>query len=114
MANDKENEVPAGQEQSTIHGSTMGSAASHIAFEKTENPDMLETIPTNVTEAQKEVLKEDLVASLGIDDWQTKEKKIVRTLDMTLLPQLWILYMFVSETGGIWLHIVLTAINRTT
>lgn len=34
------------------------------------------------------------VEALGIPDWEAKQSKIVRTLDMTLLPQLWILYMF--------------------
>lgn len=34
------------------------------------------------------------VASLGLENTEQLEKKIVRRLDMTLLPQLWILYMF--------------------
>ncbi|CAO2651199.1 Nn.00g094960.m01.CDS01 [Neocucurbitaria sp. VM-36] len=93
MANDKAVDVAANQEP-TIHGSTMGATAPHIAVEKASGPDMLETVPTNQTDTAKEILRQDLVASLGISDWQAKEKKIVRTLDMTLLPQLWILYMF--------------------
>jgi hypothetical protein len=36
----------------------------------------------------------DHVASLGLDNARELEKKIVRTLDMTMLPQLWVLYMF--------------------
>ena len=34
------------------------------------------------------------VESLGLEDAPALEKKIVRTLDMTMLPQLWVLYMF--------------------
>lgn len=34
------------------------------------------------------------IEALGDPDWRQKEKKLVRTLDMTLLPMLWILYLF--------------------
>jgi hypothetical protein len=33
-------------------------------------------------------------AELGIPDWEALEKKVVRRLDMTLLPTLWLLYVF--------------------
>jgi MFS family permease len=36
----------------------------------------------------------DPIAALNDPDWKAKEKKLVRTLDMTLLPMLWILYLF--------------------
>lgn len=32
--------------------------------------------------------------ALGIDNWQELEKKVVRRLDMTLMPMLWVLYLF--------------------
>ncbi|KAL0929911.1 major facilitator superfamily transporter [Colletotrichum truncatum] len=32
--------------------------------------------------------------ALGIPDWREQEKKIVRRLDMTLMPMLWVLYLF--------------------
>lgn len=31
--------------------------------------------------------------ALGIPDWRAVEKKVVKRLDMTLLPMLWILYL---------------------
>ncbi|GKT62384.1 LOW QUALITY PROTEIN: major facilitator superfamily transporter [Colletotrichum tofieldiae] len=97
MANDKVPDVPSGQEP-TIHGSTTGAAAPHVASEKANNTDdepaFLENSPTNNSEAFKEAQRVNAIEALGIPDWQAKEKKIVRTLDMTLLPQLWILYMF--------------------
>lgn len=34
------------------------------------------------------------IEALGDPDWEAKEKKLVRTLDFTLLPMLWILYLF--------------------
>lgn len=34
------------------------------------------------------------IEALGIPDWQEKEKLIVRRLDMTLMPMLWVLYLF--------------------
>jgi hypothetical protein len=37
---------------------------------------------------------EDIIESLGIPNWRQLEKKIVRRLDMTLLPTFWILYIF--------------------
>ena len=37
---------------------------------------------------------EDQIDALGIPEWRTLEKKIVRRLDMTLMPCLWTLYLF--------------------
>lgn len=37
---------------------------------------------------------EDQIDALGIPEWRTLEKKIVRRLDMTLMPCLWVLYLF--------------------
>lgn len=88
---------PTNDQVPIIHGSTMGSAAPHVAFEtkkeSIEQPQTLETVPTNLSADEKEIQRHNLVEALGIPDWEAKEKKIVRRLDMTLLPQLWILYM---------------------
>ncbi|KAH6680022.1 major facilitator superfamily transporter [Plectosphaerella plurivora] len=32
--------------------------------------------------------------ALGLENWQELEKKVVRRLDMTLMPMLWVLYLF--------------------
>lgn len=37
---------------------------------------------------------EDAIDALGIPDWKQLEKKLVRRLDMTLMPCLWLLYLF--------------------
>jgi hypothetical protein len=37
---------------------------------------------------------EEAIERLGIENWRELEKKLVRRLDMTLLPTLWILYVF--------------------
>ncbi|GKT52674.1 major facilitator superfamily transporter [Colletotrichum tofieldiae] len=34
------------------------------------------------------------IEALGLEDWQKLEKKLVRRLDMTLMPMLWVLYLF--------------------
>ncbi|WQF89196.1 Putative major facilitator superfamily, MFS transporter superfamily [Colletotrichum destructivum] len=34
------------------------------------------------------------IEALGLEDWQGLEKKLVRRLDMTLMPMLWVLYLF--------------------
>jgi hypothetical protein len=83
MANNKESNVPLG------HEPTITSEKIRI-----EEPATLEHVPTNETEAVKEAQRQSALEALDIPDWQAKEKKVVRTLDMTLLPQLWILYMF--------------------
>ncbi|KAF1929416.1 MFS general substrate transporter [Didymella exigua CBS 183.55] len=78
-----------------VHGNTVGSAAPHTALEKDAgDTNYLETVPTNLSLVDQESKKLNAIEALGIEDWQAKEKKIVRRLDMTLLPQLWILYMF--------------------
>lgn len=91
MANTKPSEVPANQEaplpDATVNGSTI-----RFADEKAEAADMLDHVQTNQTDIAKEH-HSDPISSLGIPDWEIKERKVVRTLDMTLLPQLWILYM---------------------
>lgn len=37
---------------------------------------------------------EEVIERLGIANWRELEKKVVKRLDMTLLPMLWILYVF--------------------
>lgn len=34
------------------------------------------------------------IEALGIPEWEKLEKKLVRRLDMTLMPMLWVLYLF--------------------
>ncbi|KAK1958882.1 major facilitator superfamily transporter [Colletotrichum sublineola] len=34
------------------------------------------------------------IEALGLENWQDLEKKLVRRLDMTLMPMLWVLYLF--------------------
>jgi hypothetical protein len=88
--------MPAG-EAPIIHGSTLESAVPHIslASEKDrQEPPTLEHVQTNGTvDEVKDATRGNSLDALGIPDWQEKEKKIARRLDMTLLPQLWIMYM---------------------
>lgn len=37
---------------------------------------------------------EDALDELGIPNWRELEKKLVNRLDMTLMPFLWVLYLF--------------------
>jgi hypothetical protein len=37
---------------------------------------------------------EETIESLGISNWRELEKQVVRRLDMTLMPCLWVLYLF--------------------
>ncbi|KAK1967812.1 MFS general substrate transporter [Colletotrichum sublineola] len=97
MANDKVSDVPSGQQPIAYDG-TKGDEAPQAALRKAINtddePTFLENSPINNSEAFKEAQRANAIEALDIPDWQAKERKIVRTLDLTLLPQLWILYMF--------------------
>lgn len=48
------------------------------------------------TDKEAELLPspEEQIEALGIADWRALEKKIVRRLDFTLMPCLWVLYLF--------------------
>lgn len=37
---------------------------------------------------------EEQIEALGIPNWRELEKQVVRRLDMTLMPCLWVLYLF--------------------
>lgn len=37
---------------------------------------------------------DQIIEDLGIPNWRELEKKVVRRLDMTLMPCLWVLYLF--------------------
>lgn len=58
--------------------------------ENTSGHEHLETMPDISTEkgglAQEELLE--------TPEWRAREKRLVRKLDMTLLPVVWILYLF--------------------
>lgn len=58
--------------------------------EDTSGHEHLETMPDISTE-KGELAHEEL---LETPEWREREKKLVRKLDMTLLPVVWILYLF--------------------
>ncbi|KAL6355147.1 hypothetical protein LRP88_11395 [Fusarium phalaenopsidis] len=62
--------------------------------EKEENGATLTQVPS-ITKAETGVIADiNHVARLGMENTKELEKRIVRKLDMWMLPQLWILYMF--------------------
>ncbi|PSN71793.1 MFS general substrate transporter [Corynespora cassiicola Philippines] len=110
MANHRNPDMPFGQEP-VIHGSTLGSAAPHIVAEKVDHPIKLENVPTNESK-DVEISRHDLVASLGIPDWEAKEKKIIGNVfphDTSSLPYL------IHGALLTYLHIIYTMnfLNRT-
>lgn len=48
----------------------------------------------SIAEAEKVQDALDPLEALGDPDWRAKEKKLVRVLDTTLMPMLWVLYLF--------------------
>lgn len=55
----------------------------------------LENVP-KFTSAEELPSKEELIDALGIPNWRDLEKKIVRRLDMTLMPTLWVSLVILS------------------
>lgn len=49
---------------------------------------------------------EDQIDALGIPNWRDLEKQVVRRLDMTLMPCLWVLYLFnyLDRASIAWVH----------
>lgn len=73
-------------------------------IKQTENPDLrgekgphqenLTTVPSLVKQNVDFCADIDNVAALGLPNAAELERKIVKRLDITMMPQLWILYMF--------------------
>lgn len=87
MSNAKATEASVGAEGETP-------AQQHVP-EVSDSP--LQREPSLNTAAQEKVdipLDLDHVAQLGLSNAAELEKKVKRRLDMTLMPQLWVLYMF--------------------
>lgn len=64
------------------------------AVNQLDDAAQLATVPSYVQEKTEVCADINHVAQLGIDNTKELEKKIVRKLDIWMLPQLWILYMF--------------------
>ena len=71
------------------------------AIDTTATPPKKDELPIEHEEGAPKALTaeelpspEEVIEALGIPNWRELEKKIVRRLDMTLLPMLWILYVF--------------------
>jgi hypothetical protein len=68
----------------------------------TEAPDNGTAVETDIALVEDAVLKsegrplspEETIEALGIPNWRDLERKIVRRLDMTLMPCVWVLYFF--------------------
>lgn len=63
----------------------------YIVPDKPITPELLAAVPGGVKASE---LFEDAapILALNLPDWRATEKKLVRRLDMTLLPLLWLLY----------------------
>lgn len=63
---------------------------AHPVKENAPGHEHLETMPDINTE-KGQLAQEEL---LETPEWRARERKLVRKLDMTLLPVVWILYLF--------------------
>lgn len=76
---------------------TMDTASNDIATD-TVNANREETAvdydEENKLKHEQPANPEDEIDALGIPDWRDLEKKLVTRLDITLMPCLWVLYLF--------------------
>lgn len=86
MSNGKVSEVP----ENPVRGDGPETEPVPVA----QTTSHLESVASNTVEKVDITADINHVAALGIPDSDALQKKIVRRLDMTMLPQLWILYMF--------------------
>lgn len=50
--------------------------------------------PDNLKDGDLLANPEEQIEALGIPNWRDLEKQVVKRLDMTLMPCLWVLYLF--------------------
>lgn len=86
------NEKAGETSPNVIHNDTAPYPAGTETAPEGTHP--LEELPSTTIEKVDIVADINHVQSLGIPEWEALQKKITRRLDMTLLPQLWVLYMF--------------------
>lgn len=79
MSNEKISEAP---DQATRGGADVTTEQPHLEM------------VASIAMEQEKASHLSHVEALGLDDAEALKKKIVRRLDMTMLPQLWVLYMF--------------------
>ncbi|KAI6383317.1 hypothetical protein MCOR25_000237 [Pyricularia grisea] len=65
-----------------------GEDVSHVEPGLVEANDMIDGKEKHIPTAEEQI------DALGIPNWRDLEKKVVKRLDMTLLPCLWVLYLF--------------------
>jgi len=90
-------------EDPVIHDGTIGGVAPDVAELKAEHHHKEKLSSTDEQDSEKgsEQLEDSQgyydnfqpIARLGLADWRLSEKQIVRALDMTLLPTLWVTYL---------------------
>ena len=73
-----------------FRSATENTAADAPVVEK--DPSVVET--GELKHAGRLPNPEERLDALGIPNWRELEKKLVRRLDMTLMPCLWVLYFF--------------------
>lgn len=92
MSDRKETDNPSGGENPTQQPAP--GIESEKAPENFAHHENLERVASHLQEKTDGRINLNHVEALGLSNQEALQKKIVRRLDMTLLPQLWILYMF--------------------
>jgi hypothetical protein len=80
--------------QSNTNNIAMGSDAPLPTDEKVQfDDDYNEKVAGDEHPIERNASAINPLDALGLDDWRAVEKKVVRRLDLTLLPMLWVLYL---------------------
>lgn len=85
-------EKPSPQQGSDTKPSATGTEKG-AAEQVNREPSVVEA---NDGDGKREFLPtpEEQIDALGIPNWRDLEKQVVKRLDMTLMPCLWVLYLF--------------------
>lgn len=91
MAAQDEKTAPQGTEVAppTAH---VDNVPADTVTKKTEAVDEMD--PEFLKSGEEPARPEEQLEALGIPNWRELEKQVVRRLDMTLMPCLWVLYLF--------------------
>lgn len=75
--------------------STQNTAANNIAVDAVNREETaVDYDEENKLKHEGPANPEDQIDALGIPNWRDLEKQVVRRLDITLMPCLWVLYLF--------------------
>lgn len=93
-SNEKVNPQPGGPYNRAAPEAVTLEHAGGVGQVTEKEPVNLEEANEDLKQGERLPSPEEVIDALGIPNWRDLEKKIVRRLDFTLMPCLWVLYFF--------------------